>query len=86
MSEIELMVGRVYPAKKPSSIYLGLTPYYNDRQILWIGLTEVQYDSPAVKTGQRYKTVSKEAFLKWVGRDVTDEMPKGDWAEVKKVA
>lgn len=76
----DLQVGRCYRAKRPARI--GLFPsLINDRQIKWIGGDQVQYDSPSVKDGRRYPVVKIEAFLKWADRDVTDELPKGQWAE-----
>lgn len=82
MSEFELQRGRIYRAKKPRSVYHGADVYYNDRQILWIGLDEVQYDSPSVGIGSHYKKATKDAFLKWAGKDVTEEVPEGEWAKV----
>jgi hypothetical protein len=76
--EIELIRNHVYRAKKPVRTWQG---YFNDRQILWIGATEVQYDSPTVANGRQYPKISKEKFLKWVGEDVTDQMPKGMWMD-----
>lgn len=73
---IELSVGRTYRAKKPGRIG-GLI---NDRTIKWIGSEEVQYDGPAVGFGRHYPKVSIEAFLKWADRDVTDELPAGEYA------
>lgn len=83
MSDMELKVGRVYRAKKPRPVYTGVTAYYNDRQVLWIGLGEVQYDSPSIGFGKKYGKATTEAFLKWAGSDVTDEMPKEDWAKIE---
>jgi len=41
----------------------------------------VQYDSPTVKNGKHYPTMPMEKFLAWVGADVTDIMPSGDWRD-----
>lgn len=79
---LTLVVGGVYRAKKPK----GVGPFpalYNDRQIKYLGLDEVQYDSPSVKTGSRYPKISREKFLNWAGRDVTNSLPEGDWEEYK---
>lgn len=47
MTADDLKTNRVYRAKKPKRMaFSGLV---NDRVILWIGLGEVQYDSPAIK-------------------------------------
>ncbi len=75
---LELIVGHVYEAKRRKSVGL-FEPLMNDRQIRWVGVNQVQYDSPTVAPGRKYPTVSKEAFLKWAARDITKEMPPGEW-------
>lgn len=82
---MELVVGHTYEAKRPKAIGL-VEPLIDDRMIVWMGLTEVQYDSPSVRFGRRLPKVSKDAFLKWAGRDVTKEMPEGEWRVVKMPA
>lgn len=78
---LKLAVGRVYQAKKVAGV--GLFPcFYNDRQIVWLGLDQVQYDSPTVKRGRKYPRVTVEQFLKWADKDVTDLMPPNDWREL----
>ena len=77
-TSLELIVGHVYEAKRPKSVGV-FEPLMNDRQIRWIGFDQVQYDSPTVAPGRKYPIVSKEAFLKWVARDITQEMPPGKW-------
>jgi len=52
----------------------------NDRTILHIGATTVQYDSPSVSFGRHFPSVSREKFLAWAERDVTDELPQGEFA------
>lgn len=73
--EDKFRVGRVFEAKKPKTNGF----YCDDRQIVWRGINQVQYDSPRLKTGARLPIVSLENFEKWAGRDVTDLMPEGDW-------
>jgi hypothetical protein len=73
---IELSVGRTYRAKKPGRI----GSLINDRTIKWIGTEEVQYDGPAVGFGRHFPRVAIAAFLKWAERDVTDELPPGEYA------
>lgn len=81
-ADLTLTVGRVYRAKRPQPTGSLFSPIINDRQIRWIGLYEVQYDSPSIRIGGKYRKVTREAFLKWAARDVTDELPEnGDWAE-----
>ena len=77
----DIIIGKVYEAKRPSLVGNIFTPFVNDRQIRWISDDRllVQYDSPTVKNGRNYPTITIEKFLKWVGRDVTTEMPEGNW-------
>ena len=83
MSELtasEIKVGRTYSAKRQRIDGL-FEPLICDRQVLWVdsfGIT-VQYDSPSVKNGKNYPKVSMEKFLKWADKDITDQMPKGEW-------
>lgn len=72
----DLKIGRCYRAKQPRQAGFG---YVNDRQIIWIGMTEVQYDSPAVEQGERYPKIDTAKFLAWAGRDVTEELPPSSW-------
>lgn len=76
---MNIKIGRAYRAKKPAIANDG---FVNDRQVLWIDRlgTLVQYDSPSVSFGRKHPCVSMEAFIKWADRDVTDELPKGEWA------
>jgi len=73
----DIKVGHCYEAKKPAPV--GLYGLINDRQIIYIGSQSVQYDSPSVRNGGHYPSISMEKFLKWAGRDVTELMPKDDW-------
>lgn len=77
MAELELKVGNTYRAKKPAQNGM----YVNDRIIRWIGAYELQYDGPAVANGRHYPQVTKEVFLKWAARDVSTELPSGEWAQ-----
>jgi len=78
-TEAELKVGQVWSAKRLRASYVGCDRVWNDRQIVYLGAFTVQYDSPAVKPGQKYKTVTKAEFVKWADKDVSSYMPKGDW-------
>lgn len=75
-NELKLQRGRTYRGKRPRNAS-GLV---DDRVILHIGATTVQYDSPSVSFGRNYPSVSREKFLAWADRDVTDELPKGEFA------
>lgn len=81
---IQLEAGRVYRAKRPRPCMVGFDRVFNDRMILRLGPSGVQYDSPTVKDGQHYPIISREQFEAWAGRDVTDETPVGFWAEYRK--
>ncbi|MDU4688605.1 MAG: hypothetical protein E6Y18_06255 [Serratia marcescens] len=75
-NELKLQSGRTYRGKRPLNA-MGLV---NDRTILHIGATTVQYDSPSVSFGRNYPSVSRDKFLAWAERDVTDELPPGEFA------
>lgn len=75
---LHLVVGHVYEAKRPTVVGL-FDRFINDRQILWVGLTEVQYDGPTVGFGRHYPKVSHEAFRNWAARDVTHLVPAHEW-------
>lgn len=72
-------VGQVWRAKRPAPTGEFLKPLVNDRVIMWIGAETLQYDGPSVGLGQHYRKVSIEDFEKWAGREVTDELPNGQW-------
>lgn len=75
---MEIKIGRTYRAKKPRESG-GLV---NDRSVLWMDSfgSTVQYDGPAVRFGSKYPKVSREQFEAWAERDVTDELPPGEYA------
>jgi len=81
MADLTLTVGRVYRGKRIRNCH-GLV---NDRVITWMDAGSVQFDSPSVAIGRHYPAVSKEQFLAWAGRDVTDELPEGLWADYPPV-
>lgn len=72
---MDIQKGRVYRAKRPTNC----GGYYNDRQVLFVGINTVQYDGPAVGVGRHYPTIPMEKFQAWAGEDVTDKLPAGDW-------
>lgn len=77
---MKIEVGRTYRAKKPRVSGGVFSPLVNDRTVLWIGISDLQYDGPAVARGRSYPRISIEKFIAWAGRDVTDELPKGEYA------
>lgn len=78
MSALEIKVGRTYRGKRPSNAR-GLV---NDRTVIWKSAFDgsVQYDGPAVRNGAHYPKASLADFRKWAERDVTDELPVGEYA------
>ncbi|WP_322737125.1 hypothetical protein [Delftia tsuruhatensis] len=78
MSTLEIKVGRTYRGKRPGNSQ-GLV---NDRTVKWICRLDqvVQYDGPAVRIGAHFPKVKIADFLKWAERDVTDELPAGEYA------
>jgi hypothetical protein len=86
--ELILTVGNTYRAKKPCRA--GQSSCVNDRTIIWMSMggSQIQYDGPAVGIGAKYPTVSREAFLAWAERNVTSELPEGQYAPwpIKKTA
>ncbi len=81
LTAADIIVGHTYSSKRPKGV--GLFPtLMDDRQVKWTGNgIHVQYDSPTVRMGRNYPTTTMEKFLKWADRDITDEMPKGEWRE-----
>ena len=77
LARTDLKVGHTYAAKKPARV----RGYINDRQLLHVGMFEVQYDGPAVANGRRYPRIDIDKFLAWAGADVTDQMPPDEWRQ-----
>ncbi len=78
--ELKIQVGRTYRAKRPRAAGTMLSPLVNDRTVKWFSGSHVQYDSPSVSFGRHYPTVTIEKFRAWADRDVTDELPPGEYA------
>lgn len=65
MDPVEIKVGKTYRGKRAyKTVFSDL---YDDRTVLWVSedRLRVQYDSPAVRIGRRYPTVSMEKFCRW---------------------
>lgn len=78
ITRADLVVGRVFRARKPAPAGQG---YFNDRQLVHVGMFEVQYDGPAVAHGRHYPNIEIDKFIAWAHRDVTKELPEGEWQE-----
>jgi hypothetical protein len=78
----DIKTGKTYRSKRPAPAGSIFQPYFNDRQVIWCSheANLLQYDSPSVALGRKYPKVTIDKFLKWVGKDVTDELPEGEWA------
>lgn len=76
---LPLIVGHAYEAKRPARVGNIFDPLWNDRQIVWTNGEYVQYDSPSVANGRRLPKVTHEQFRRWAARDITAQMPKGEW-------
>ena len=66
LTKEDLKVGSTYRAKRHKEC-LGFT---NDRTIVWMSDTTVQYNSDTVKIGRHYPRISIERFLRWAKEKV----------------
>lgn len=79
----ELKLNHIYKAKR-SRVAEVFSGNYNDRQIIHLGIDTVQYDSPTVRNGRHFPTVSMEKFLQWAERDITEvyqTIPLNKWRD-----
>lgn len=77
---LEIKVGRTYRAKRPRASGTVIQPLVNDRTVLWFNGTHVQYDSPSVSFGRHFPKTTIEKFFAWASHDVSDELPRGEYA------
>jgi len=68
LTKEDLQVGGVYRAKR----YREWFHHNNDRRIVWMGDTTVQYNSDTVKIGQHYPRIDIEKFLRWAKEKVDE--------------
>ncbi len=80
MTRDDLIINHISSAKRPRQTLDG---FCNDRMIVYVGVTVVQYDFASLGMGRRYPGISVEKFLAWVGDDVTSKTPKGSWRDWK---
>ncbi len=78
---MEVIRGHLYRAKRPKSV--GIVLVFDDRQVLYVTETRVQYDSPTVRDGGKYPTIGRAKFETWADKDVTEGYPDGwePWPE-----
>lgn len=82
----DVKVGHCYRAKRPGTVALSFTQRAtNDRQVTYVSpsKTQVQYDSPSVRSGAKYPLIAMEKFLAWAAYDCTNEMPASDEWETR---
>jgi hypothetical protein len=77
LTKEDLIKNHIYSAKRKQ--YLGFHDMINDRMIIWMSETKIQYDSPTIRDGRHYPTIPIEQFLKWAKEDVTPKLPIGGW-------
>ena len=75
---MEIIRGHIYRAKRPRGA--GFPEVFNDRQVLYVSETNVQYDSPTIRTGGKFQMIARGLFEQWAAEDVTEGYPEGDWA------
>lgn len=76
---MKIEIGRTYRAKKPRRAGGSFGPLVNDRTVIFSNGIVVQYNGPAVATGRHYPIVTVEKFIEWAARNVTDELPDGEY-------
>jgi hypothetical protein len=74
--EVPIVAGRTYRAKTPRCAGGG---YFNDRHVMGFYMGFIQYDGPAVAHGKHFPKITVDEFVKWMGEDVTDKLPRGGW-------
>lgn len=74
-----LILNHIYRAATPRQVGW----HVNDRMIIYMDMMgwKLQYDSPSIRSGSRYPSVTVEDFLLWMSEDVTEGYPDGDWVE-----
>lgn len=78
-----LLDRRTYRGKKPKNA----NGFVDDRTIVFLSPTQVQYDSPAVPFGQKRPKVPRKKFEDWADHDVSDQLPAGEyqrWEDYEK--
>ncbi len=75
---MDIVRGHVYRAKRPKPV--GFPEAFNDRVVLYVTETWVQYDSPTICDMRRFPTIGRDKFETWAAEDVTEGYPEGDWA------
>mgnify|MGYP000129276497 CR=1 FL=1 len=77
---MEILRGHIYRAKRPKPSG-GFFAVFDDRVVVYVTPTQVQYDSPTVRQGRKFPAVDRTKFETWVGTDVTEGYPLSGWAE-----
>lgn len=76
---MDVKVGRTYRGKTPGYA----KGFVNDRTVIWVDRKrlELQYDGPAVSLGRARPIVPLAEFVKWAGRDITEQLPAGEYQQ-----
>lgn len=61
-------VGRTYRGKHPRLTSRG---YVNDREVIFVGQSTVEFASPSIPDGAACPSVTLAEFRDWAGHDVT---------------
>lgn len=72
LTKEDLKVGSTYRAKRYREIMMSFNTLggNNDRTIVWMSDTKVQYDSDTVRIGRRLPTIGIEVFLRWAKEEI----------------
>ncbi|MBV9849842.1 MAG: hypothetical protein JO250_09240 [Armatimonadetes bacterium] len=73
MTRDDVQPGKYFRARRPRISGWDDGPILNDRKVLHVGISGVQYDSPSVANGRHFPTVTMEKFLAWAGQEITPE-------------
>ena len=75
LTKEDLKVGSTYRAKRYKEVMISFNRLgsNNDRIIVWMSDTKVQYDSDTVKMGRRFPIVDIEKFLRWAKEEIKEE-------------
>ena len=71
VDQLTLAVGRLYKGRRRRQN--PFTGEYDDRIILYLDETTVQYDSYFVDSGRHYPKTTRVAFLRWAKEEVVEQ-------------
>lgn len=71
LTDMDLIVGKAYRAKNPLREFAGVGQF-NDRLIVNLTETDVQYDSSDISLPAFLPTITIGEFLEWASYEVSD--------------